>query len=141
MLGRRFLLLVVVLMGLTALAATIAPRQPLIHDGARRTATPTPTPTVEATAASPVHEISRTLMITADPGRITVKQGTLLELTVKGDELGNLSLMDQVEPIERESPAIFDAARRHARRVPDRDGRRGPRRRDASAAFLKWVVV
>ena len=47
-------------------------------------------------------------MITADPGRITVKQGTLLELTVKGDELGNLSLMDQVEPIERESPAIFN---------------------------------
>jgi hypothetical protein len=47
-------------------------------------------------------------MITADPGRITVKQGTLLELTVKGDELGNVSLMDQVEPIERESPAIFN---------------------------------
>ena len=108
MLGRRFLLLVAVLMGLTALAATIAPREPLIHDGARRTATPTPTPTVEATAATPVHNVSRTLLITADPGRITVKQGTLLELTVKGDELGNLSLMDQVEPIERESPAIFN---------------------------------
>ena len=52
MLGRRFLLLVVVLMGLTALAATIAPREPLIRDGARRTATPTPTPAVEATAAT-----------------------------------------------------------------------------------------
>jgi hypothetical protein len=108
MLGRRFLLLVVVLMGLTALAATIAPREPLIRDGARRTVTPTPTPAVEATAATPVHEVSRTLMITADPGRITVKQGTLLELTVKGDKLGNLSLMDQVEPIERDSPAIFN---------------------------------
>jgi hypothetical protein len=108
MLGRRFLLLVVVLMGLTALAATIAPREPLIRDGARRTATPTPTPAVEATAATPVHEVSRTLMITANPGRITVKQGTLLELTVKGDKLGNLSLMDQVEPIERDSPAVFN---------------------------------
>jgi hypothetical protein len=108
MLGRRFLLLVVVLMGLTALAATIAPREPLIRDGARRTATPTPTPAVEATAATPVHEVSRTLMITANPGRITVKQGTLLELTVKGDTLGNLSLMDQVEPIERDSPAVFN---------------------------------
>jgi len=108
MLGRRFLLLVVVLMGLTALAATIAPREPLLRDGARRTATPTPTPTVQATAATPVDNVSRTLMITADPGRITVKQGALLELTVKGDELGNLSLMDQVEPIERESPAIFN---------------------------------
>ena len=108
MLGRRFLLLVVVLMGLTALAATIAPREPLIRDGARRTATPTPTPTVEATAATPVHDVSRTLMITADPGRITVKQGALLELTVKGDELGNVSLMDQIQPIERDSPAIFN---------------------------------
>jgi hypothetical protein len=108
MLGRRFLLLVAVLMGLTALAASIAPREPLIRDGARRTPTPTPTPTVQATAATPVHNVSRTLMITADPGRITVKQGTLLELTVKGDELGNVSLMDQVEPIERDSPAIFN---------------------------------
>jgi len=108
MLGRRFLLLVVVLMGLTALAATIAPREPLIRDGARRTATPTPAPTLEANAAKPVHEVSRTLMITADPGRITVKQGTLLELTVKGDKLGNLSLMDQIQPIERDSPAIFN---------------------------------
>jgi len=108
MLGRRFLLLVVVLMGLTALAATIAPREPLIRDGARRTAPPTPTPTVEATAATPVHDVSRTLMITADPGRITVKEGALLELTVKGDELGNVSLMDQIQPIERDSPAIFN---------------------------------
>jgi hypothetical protein len=108
MLGRRFLLLVAVLMGLTALAASIAPREPLIRDGARRTPTPTPTPTVGATAATTVHNVSRTLMITANPGRITVKQGTLLELTVKSDELGNVSLMDQVEPIERDSPAIFN---------------------------------
>jgi hypothetical protein len=108
MLGRRFLLLVAVLMGLTALAASVAPREPLIREGPRRTPTPTATPTVEATAATPVRNVSRTLMITADPGRITVKQGTLLELTVKGDELGSVSLMDQVEPIERESPAIFN---------------------------------
>jgi hypothetical protein len=107
-LGRRFLLLVAVLMGLTALAASVAPREPLIRDGSKRSATPTPTPTVATTAASPIHNVSRTLMITADPGRITVRQGTLLELTVKGDELGNVSLMDQVEPIERESPAIFN---------------------------------
>jgi hypothetical protein len=108
MLGRRFLLLVAVLMGLTALAASIAPREPLIRDGARRTPTPTPSPSVAASAGKTDPEISRTLMITSDPGRITVKQGTLLELTVKGDELGSLSLMDQVEPIERESPAIFN---------------------------------
>jgi hypothetical protein len=108
MLGRRFLLLVAVLMGLTALAATIAPREPLIREGGR-TPTPTPTPTQEsATAETPVHNVSRTLMVTAEPGRITVKQGALLELTVKADELGTVSLMDQVEPIEEQSPAIFN---------------------------------
>jgi hypothetical protein len=107
-LGRRFLLLVAVLMGLTALAASIAPREPLIREGSRNSPTPTPTPTVATTAAVPAHDVSRTLMITADPGRITVKQGTLLELTVKGDKLGNLSLMDQIQPIERDSPAIFN---------------------------------
>jgi hypothetical protein len=109
MLGRRFLLLVAVLMGLTALAASIAPREPLIRDGGRRAATPTPTPapTQAATTATPVHNVHRTLMITADPGRITVRQGDLLQLTVKGIELDSVSVLDRVEPIERESPAVF----------------------------------
>ena len=109
MLGRRFLLLVAVLMGLTALAASIAPREPLIRDGARSTATPTPTaaPTQVAGDASPVRNVRRTLMITADPGRITVRQGDLLQLTVKGIELDSVSVLDRVEPIERESPALF----------------------------------
>ena len=109
MLGRRFLLLVAVLMGLTALAASIAPREPLIREGARRTATPTPTPapTQEATTATPVHNVRRTLVITDEPGRITVNQGDLVQLTVKGSELDSVSVLDRVEPIERHSPAVF----------------------------------
>jgi hypothetical protein len=108
MLGRRFLLLVAVLMGLTALAASLAPREPLLREGGRRAATPTPTasPTPSATAAT--HEVKRTLMITADPGRITVNEGDLVQLTVKGIELDSVSLLDQIEPIERESPALFE---------------------------------
>jgi hypothetical protein len=108
MLGRRFLLIVAVLMGLTALAASIAPREPLIRDGGRRAATPTPTPTPSPTATTPVHDVERTLVITADPGRITVRQGDLVQLTVKGIELDSVSLLDQIEPIERESPALFE---------------------------------
>jgi hypothetical protein len=108
MLGRRFLLLVAVLMGLTALAASIAPREPLIREGARRTATATPTPTPSASAATPTRTVKKTLMITAEPGRITVREGALLELTVKGDELDSVSLLDDIEPIERESPAVFE---------------------------------
>jgi hypothetical protein len=106
MLGRRFLLLVAVLMGLTALAASIAPREPLIRDG-RRAATPTPTPSATAEAGTPVHNVRRTLVITGEPGRITVRQGDLVQLTVKGDEVDSVSVQDQVEPIERESPALF----------------------------------
>jgi hypothetical protein len=107
MLGRRFLLLVAVLMGLTALAASIAPREPLIREGSRRAATPTPTPSATAAATTPVHNVHRTLVITADPGRITVHQGDLLQLTVKGIELDSVSVLDRVEPIERHSPALF----------------------------------
>src|SRR4051812_40647675 len=108
MLGRRFLLLVAVLMGLTALAASIAPREPLVRDDARRTVTPTPTP-VETTADStPLHDVKRTLVITAEPGRIVVGEGDLVQLTVKGVELDSVTVLDQIEPIERQSPAVFD---------------------------------
>jgi|SRR3954447_10947005 hypothetical protein len=108
MLGRRFLLLVAVLMGLTALAASIAPREPLIRDQARRNATPTPTPSETAAATTPLHSVARTLVITADPGRIVVRQGDLVQLTVKGMELDSISVFDQIEPIERQSPALFE---------------------------------
>ena len=43
MLGRRFLILVAVLMGLTALAASVAPRQQTPREE-RQAATPTPAP-------------------------------------------------------------------------------------------------
>ena len=105
MLGRRFLLLVAVLMGLTALAASIAPREPLVREGARGTATPTPTPTTAA--GTRVHNVRRTLVITNAQGRITVQQGDLLQLTVKSIELDSVSVLDRVEPIERDSPALF----------------------------------
>jgi hypothetical protein len=105
MLGRRFLLLVAVLMGLTALAASIAPREPLIRDGARGAATATPTPRPEA--GTPVKTVERTIS-TSQPGRITVHQGQLVQLTVTGDEVDSVQLRDEIEPVEADSPAQFE---------------------------------
>ena len=105
MLGRRFLLLVAVLMGLTALAASIAPREPLVRD--RRDATPSPTPTAEAGTGG-VRTVEKTISTAEGPTRVAVRQGDLVRLTVSGDELDSVQLLDQVEPIDIESPAIFE---------------------------------
>ena len=106
MLGRRFIILVVVLMGLTAVAASLAPQQPAPRDD--RAAQPTPTPSAQAGEAdgpTPAREITTT----GDPKRVAVDRGELLELTVTGtDELDSVSLRDEVEPITPEAPAIFN---------------------------------
>jgi hypothetical protein len=118
MLGRRFLLLVAVLMGLTALAASVAPREPLLREGARRTATPTPSPTPppSAEAGEPLKIVPKTLEIGVDPVPVIVREGQQIELTVKGTELDNVMVLDQIKPIEADSPAIFDL-------LPDTPGR------------------
>jgi hypothetical protein len=105
MLGRRFLLLVAVLMGLTALAASLAPREPLLRDGGRSAATPTPTPQSEP--GTPVKTVERTIS-TTKPQRITVTKGELVQLTVTGDEVDTVQLLDEIEPIEADSPALFE---------------------------------
>ena len=106
MLGRRFLLLVAVLMGLTALAASVAPREPLVRD--RRAATPSPTPTTDPTTASNVRTIAKTIETQEDPAKVTVRKGDLVRLEVRGDELDSVRLLDEIEPIDVNSPAIFD---------------------------------
>lgn len=106
MLGRRFIILVVVLMGLTALAASLAPRQPAPRD--ERAAQPTPTPSTPAGEADgPTRE--RQITTTGDPKRVAVTRGELLELTVTGvDELDSVSLRGEIEPITPEADAIFN---------------------------------
>ena len=87
MLGRRFLLLVAVLMGLTALAASVAPREPLMRD--RRT-------------------VAETIETEEDPAKVTVRKGDLVRLEVRGNELDSVRLFDEIEPIDVNSPAIFE---------------------------------
>jgi hypothetical protein len=107
-LGRRFLLLVVVLMGLTALAASLAPREPLIRNRDQRAATPTPTPTPPPAADKALEPVERTIFTAENPARVAVRQGQLLQLTVRGSEVDSVMLLDEIEPIEEESPALFE---------------------------------
>jgi hypothetical protein len=104
MLGRRFLLLVVVLMGLTALAASLAPREPLIRNRDQRAATPTP-PSVAAEGLEP---IERTIFTAENPTRVAVRKGRILQLTVRGSDLDSVQVLGEIEPIEEDSPALFN---------------------------------
>jgi hypothetical protein len=106
MLGRRFLLLVAVLMGLTALAASIAPREPLVRD--RRAATPSPTPTGTVTADPDGRPVEKTVETAKSPAKVTVDKGDLVRLTVQGDVLDSVQLDNEIEPINPVSPAVFE---------------------------------
>jgi hypothetical protein len=105
MLGRRFLLLVAVLMGLTALAASIAPREPLVRE--RGSATPTPTPTAAA-EANAVRTVEKTISADAGHARVVVREGDLVRLTIDATEVDNVSVMDAIQPVEADSPAVFE---------------------------------
>jgi hypothetical protein len=107
MLGRRFLLLVAVLMGLTALAASIAPREPLVRNGDQREQTPTPTPT-PVESSSTVQTVDKKLKITDESKRVVVSQGELVNLEVSGPEVDSVELLDEVAAIDPESPAMFN---------------------------------
>jgi hypothetical protein len=116
MLGRRFLLLVAVLMGLTALAASVAPREPLLRERTRQAATPTPTPLPTATPAPSLATRELTVSTSAPPAQLRVEQGQLVEVSVSGDEIDSVQLLDEIEPIDPDSPALFEL-------LADRPGR------------------
>ena len=104
MLGRRFVLLVAVLLGLTAVAASLAPRQPAPRDQRAAQATPEPAPA----GAGPVQTLEEELSTRGKPRRIAVDRGALLELQVNGDELDSVSLEGEVEVITEDTNAIFN---------------------------------
>ena len=87
MLGRRFLLLVAVLMGLTALAASVAPRQPADRGNAGSTATPT----APAGEAKQLENVSKRLNTAEGVTRVVVDEGDLVDLEVSGSELDTVS--------------------------------------------------
>jgi hypothetical protein len=100
MLGRRFLILVAVLMGMTALAASLAPRQP-VNERERGEATSTPTPAGTTTLSRVEEEL------TTSDADVTVDQGDLVELTISGPERDSVMLLDRMDTVDPESPARF----------------------------------
>ena len=111
-LGRRLLVLFAVLLGLTALATSLAPR-PTVRQPAQAERTPaaTTTPAPEL-ADGGSRRIEQT--ISADPGRaparIRARVGDVLMLTVSGDVLDGVEIaaLGKLEPIEPGSPARFE---------------------------------
>ena len=106
MLGRRFLLLVAVLMGLTALAASVAPREPIDRDGSG-TPTPTATPSQAAAGGGNVETLTKRLNTAEGVTRVVVDEGDLVDLEVSGSELDTVTLLDEISPIDPDSPAFF----------------------------------
>ncbi len=102
MAGRRFLLLIALLLGLTAVAASVAPRE-----------RPEPTEQSERAPADPPATPSETrtetMSAAEDPQRLVVERGELIALEVSADErdavaIPGLGLMDAVDPA---APARF----------------------------------
>ena len=112
MLGRRLLVVFAVLLGLTALATSLAPR-PTVRDGAGTRPSPTPTATPAAERSETAsRRVERT--ISANPGRkrarVRVRVGDVLMLTVDGDVYDGVEIaaLGKLEPIEPGSPARFE---------------------------------
>jgi hypothetical protein len=99
MLGRRFLILVAVLMGTTALAASLAPRQPVTQE--RRESTPTPAPAGTPTLVTVEKQL------TTSNADVTVNEGDLVELTISGPERDSVMLLERMDTIHPDSPARF----------------------------------
>jgi hypothetical protein len=115
-LGRRLLVLFAVLLGLTALVTSLAPRPTTVRGpGAVQRPSPSATPD-STTPAEPAAGASRRIeqTISADPGRprarVRARVGDVLELTVKGDVLDGVQIeeLGELEPVEPGSPARFE---------------------------------
>jgi hypothetical protein len=109
MLGRRFLLIVALLMGMTALAASIAPRDPTLRDRGSTTPTATPSPPEPAPADGVVEARVEEISAGGRPERVVVERGELVELVVSAPEIGSVSLegLDRIEAVDPESAARF----------------------------------
>jgi hypothetical protein len=101
MLARRLLILLAVLLGLTALAAGVAPRE------RADTGTAPAVPSTPGTGAPT--PLERTIRTSSQGERIDVRVGQIVVITVEGDALETVSLEEYGnEPVEPASPARFE---------------------------------
>jgi hypothetical protein len=114
MLGRRLLVVFAVLLGLTALVTSLAPRPTADHRPGAGVSTPTSSAPSPRPAAQRSRRIVRTISADADAGsargRVRARAGDVLALTVRGDELDAVSIagLGKLEAIEPGSPARFE---------------------------------
>jgi hypothetical protein len=100
-LARRLLILMAVLLGLTALAAGVAPRQ-VVRD---ETATPTP----PRAAATPEAAVERTLDAGSSDQSVQARVGQTIVITVQSDELDSVKFGDlDIVTADPQSPARFE---------------------------------
>jgi hypothetical protein len=106
-LGRRLVILVVVLMGLTALAASVAPTPEDPRRGARGTPTPSPPP---ATSAGDLAAVSLYVDEGQQPQQVHATVGDDISLVVEADAVDTVVIddLDAVRPVTPDSPAEFD---------------------------------
>jgi hypothetical protein len=112
MLGRRLLVLMAVLLGLTALATALAPRPTVVPQRGSVTASPSAAPS----ASSPGLVASRIVTQTVDadagarPSRVRAHAGDTIRLSVRGDVLDAVELqgLGEIKPLEPGSPAHFE---------------------------------
>jgi hypothetical protein len=124
------MVLMAVLLGLTALATSLAPRPRAIREGTAAKPTPAPATASPGARAKPARVVARTLEV--DVGRaVTVRArvGDTIRLVVAGDILDSVEIegTDEIEQIDPDSPARFellaDERASHAIRLLD-SGRR-----------------
>jgi hypothetical protein len=135
MFGRRLLVLVAILMGLTALAASLAPPPPEGRQG-QSERRPSPAPPAGATGAPPIDgggTVTAHLSAapSAPPREVTAAHGDLVDLTVSGDVIDTVAIsgMAVLEPMDPDSPArvelYADTPGRFPIRLVDGDRRIG----------------
>jgi hypothetical protein len=101
MLARRLLIALAVLMLLTALAASVAPRETAQRDDAAVTPAAPTTPTL-----APVQE---TLDASAEGQRVLARVGQTVTIVVRSDTLDTVSLAEMgTKTTEPDSPARFE---------------------------------
>jgi hypothetical protein len=105
--GRRILVLVAVLMGLTALAASLTPPpQPTQRNPAATGPTPTPQ-AIEPQPATAPRTVSARLSEAGPPRTVSARTGDTIELDVSGSTPDTVVIDDLAvsEPVDPDSPA------------------------------------
>jgi|SRR5215210_6449790 len=115
MLGRRILVLMAVLLGLTALVTALAPRPTVAPRPGGASPSPTAAPTTPPVERAASRVVTRSIDASAGASRaganvVRARAGDTVRLAVRGDVLDAVELegLDEIEPVEPGSPARFE---------------------------------